>query len=275
MNAQAEMPPVKFNKVNPFLKNKYADLGAIIDTAQPVLAKHGLAVSQLCTTEGDEVGVETMLMHKSGEWIASSMSIPLGEERGKSTAQVAGSIVTYIRRYALAAILGMYADEDGDGNAEGAGGNGHNRKPKRKPQPKPKPDIVDQALDDAGPAELDEPRKFDFSHRPYDAETLKAALTKKVDKIGDYQASDKQRKFLGSLLSEYFQDDTKRYTTSRWLFGASSTKEIDDAMVKTALDWLNPTKDDGGAYVIDDNARKELGNAMTKALYASGQETLL
>ena len=150
MNAQAEMPPVKFNKVNPFLKNKYADLGAIIDTAQPVLAKHGLAVSQLCTTEGDEVGVETMLMHKSGEWIASSMSIPLGEERGKSTAQVAGSIVTYIRRYALAAILGMYADEDGDGNAEGAGGNGHNRKPKRKPQPKPKPDIVDQALDDAG-----------------------------------------------------------------------------------------------------------------------------
>lgn len=132
VSAQAEMPPVKFNKVNPFLKNKYADLGAIIETAQPVLAKHGLAVSQLCATTGDSVGVETMLVHKSGEWIASRMEIPLGEEKGKSTAQVAGSIVTYIRRYALASMLGMYADEDGDGN----GSEPEKAQAKRTPAPK-------------------------------------------------------------------------------------------------------------------------------------------
>jgi len=46
----------------------------------------------------------------------STASLQLGEERGKSLAQVAGSIVTYLRRYPLASILGMYADEDGDGN---------------------------------------------------------------------------------------------------------------------------------------------------------------
>lgn len=116
VKAQAEMPAVPFNKTNPFLKNRYADLGAIIETAQPILAKHGLAVSQLCSTDGDRVGVETVLIHTSGEWIGSTMDIPATEERGKSSAQVAGSLVTYVRRYALAAILGMYADEDQDGN---------------------------------------------------------------------------------------------------------------------------------------------------------------
>lgn len=150
--AQAEMPAVKFNATNPFLKNKYADLGAIIETAQPVLAKHGLAVSQLNTSSYElisaelasvivkppvednkntpaitlipqprfyveQVGVETILLHSSGEYISSTMSMIVEAEKGKSTAQVAGSIITYLRRYSLAAILGMYADQDGDGNA--------------------------------------------------------------------------------------------------------------------------------------------------------------
>ena len=115
--AQGEMPAVKFNSTNPFLKNKYADLGAIIAAAKPVLAKHGLAVSQLSTSDDDRIGVETVLMHQSGEFIASSLSMEIVDEKGKSSAQVAGSIITYLRRYALASILGMYADEDGDGNA--------------------------------------------------------------------------------------------------------------------------------------------------------------
>ena len=114
--AQAEMPAIKFDSKNPFLKNDYASLGAIIAGARPVIAKHGLSVSQLTFGEDGVAGVETVLMHTSGEWISSSISMPVGEEKGKSSAQVAGSIITYLRRYALASILGMYADEDGDGN---------------------------------------------------------------------------------------------------------------------------------------------------------------
>ena len=114
--AQGEMPVIKFNSVNPFLKNNYADLGAIIAGTRPVLAKFGLAVTQLTFGEDGVVGVETMLTHNSGEWISERVSMQVGEERGKSSAQVAGSIVTYLRRYALASILGVYADEDGDGN---------------------------------------------------------------------------------------------------------------------------------------------------------------
>jgi hypothetical protein len=114
--AQAEMPAIKFDSKNPFLKNDYASLGAIIAGARPVLAKHGLSVSQLAFGEDGVAGVETVLMHTSGEWISSSISMPVGEEKGKSSAQVAGSIVTYLRRYSLASILGIYSDEDGDGN---------------------------------------------------------------------------------------------------------------------------------------------------------------
>ena len=113
--AQAEMPAVEMNATNPFLKNKYADLGAIIKTARPVLAKHGLAFSQLAIGSGGDVGVKTILIHESGEFIEETITLPLADERGKSSAQAAGSIITYLRRYSLSAILGIYADEDTDG----------------------------------------------------------------------------------------------------------------------------------------------------------------
>jgi hypothetical protein len=114
----------------------------------------------------------------------------------------------------------------------------------------------------------------DFKTRPYSPETLKAALEVKAGKSSN-AATDKQRNLLGALLSEQFQDDTKRYEASEWLFGAASTKDIDGAMVKAALDWLNPQKDDGGAYVIDENARKELSSVLPVALIKQGQDALL
>lgn len=148
--AQAEMPAVKFNSTNPFLKNKYADLGALIETSKKVLATHGLSVSQLVESQDNKIGVTTILMHNSGEWLESTCWLELGDERGKSNAQVAGSIITYLRRYSIASILGMYADEDGDGN-----------KPPEKATPakagKPQPhapsvghDLVDVAIAEGG-----------------------------------------------------------------------------------------------------------------------------
>jgi hypothetical protein len=114
--AQAEMPVVKMNAQNPFLKNKYADLGAVIETSRPVLAKHGLSIVQSVIGDGLQIGVTTMLMHESGEWLQDTITLLLGEEKGKSSAQVAGSIISYLRRYSWASILGLYADEDTDGN---------------------------------------------------------------------------------------------------------------------------------------------------------------
>ena len=112
--AQAEMPIVPMNSINPFFKKKYANLGDVIDTVRPVLKKHGLAFSQLVVGEGGEVGVKTMLVHDSGEFIESTVSLPV---EGKSLSQEAGKTITYLRRYSLSAILGIYADEDNDGNS--------------------------------------------------------------------------------------------------------------------------------------------------------------
>jgi len=128
--AQGEFRAVKFDSTNPFLKNHFASLGALIDHTRPILAKYGLSVSQLTFGEGGVAGVETILLHASGEYLANSMSMQVGEEKGKSTAQVAGSIITYLRRYSYASLLGLYADEDGDGNAQ---------KPEAKPEPERAP----------------------------------------------------------------------------------------------------------------------------------------
>ena len=121
--AQGKMKPAKMNAVNPFLKNRYADLGAVMDACRDVLADNGLSFVQMAFTPpletfGRAVGVETMLMHKSGQWLSEQFVLPVGEERGKSIMQVAGSAISYARRYALAAMLGIVADEDTDGNGE-------------------------------------------------------------------------------------------------------------------------------------------------------------
>jgi hypothetical protein len=114
------MKPAGFNAVNPFLKNRYADLSSIMEACRDLLAANDLSIVQLpCNSPaeaGPGVGLTTMIMHKSGEWIQDTFFLPLSDEKGKSTAQVAGSIITYARRYALAAMLGIVSDEDTDGN---------------------------------------------------------------------------------------------------------------------------------------------------------------
>jgi hypothetical protein len=114
--AQGDLLPVPMNSTNPFLHNKYADLGSVVQTAKPVLAKNELAVSQIVFNDAEKVGVTTILMHSSGQWVSSTMTLPVGEEKGKSLAQVVGGLITYMRRYSLSAILGIHTEEDTDGN---------------------------------------------------------------------------------------------------------------------------------------------------------------
>lgn len=109
------MPSIPFDATNPFLKNRYASLGSVIEHSRPILAKYGLSIIQPPINDGDRIGVESTLLHTSGEFITTRFTLPLGDEKGKSLAQVAGSVVTYLRRYSWASILGLYADEDTDG----------------------------------------------------------------------------------------------------------------------------------------------------------------
>lgn len=113
VKAQSEFSTVPKDAENPFFKSKYADLAAVVKTAGPVLAKHGLAISQYLSR--DEEGNSTLityLMHESGQYIAHEMSLMLT----KPDPQSQGSATTYARRYSYMAALGLVADEDDDGN---------------------------------------------------------------------------------------------------------------------------------------------------------------
>jgi len=110
--AQGEMENVKKTSENPYFKSKYASLDAVWDTVRPILAKNGISVIQGPTrTEGSDVGVTTMLLHSSGQWIRSSLALPIGD---KQTAQSVGSAITYGRRYGLSAMVGVASEEDDD-----------------------------------------------------------------------------------------------------------------------------------------------------------------
>ena len=114
--AQGEMSAAKMDAVNPFLKNKYADLGSVIQAAKSPLAKNGLSYTQLPSLSEHDVTITTVLMHESGEWLETSITLPLSDGKGLSLAQSVGALITYLRRYSLSAVLGIYADEDTDGN---------------------------------------------------------------------------------------------------------------------------------------------------------------
>lgn len=117
---QAEVKPALKGSTNPYFKSKYADLQSCWDAAREALTKNGLSVIQggppylvLPANNGEVVTVCTRLLHSSGQWIESSLTM----KPAKADPQGIGSAVTYARRYALAAILGLVADEDDDGNA--------------------------------------------------------------------------------------------------------------------------------------------------------------
>lgn len=121
--AQGELENASKTSANPFFKSKYADLAEIINTSKDVLAANGLSVIQMPGGDASAgiVSVETMLCHSSGEWVSNIAIAPLNEKisNGKSAppdAQSVGSAITYLRRYSLAAFLGI-AQEDDDANS--------------------------------------------------------------------------------------------------------------------------------------------------------------
>lgn len=113
--AQAAMQPAIKDRANPAFKgSKYADLNAIWDACRAVLTTNGLSVVQMPLDGGEgRVALATMLLHASGQYIQSTVSAPLT----KNDAQGVGSALTYLRRYALAAMVGIVADDDDGGNA--------------------------------------------------------------------------------------------------------------------------------------------------------------
>ena len=112
---QGKLTHAKKDSSNPFFKSRYADLESVWDSCRNLLADNGLAIMQfpgLYSELDKSMSLTTIISHKSGEWISQEMSVPVT----KPDAQGAGSALTYMRRYALAAVVGVVQADD-DGNA--------------------------------------------------------------------------------------------------------------------------------------------------------------
>ena len=106
---QGMVESVSKDAVNPFFKSKYATLENIVATIKKPLSECGLSFAQLPTGEN---GLTTILIHESGEFLKSTVTM----HPSKNDPQGQGSAITYMRRYALSALLGLVTDEDDDGN---------------------------------------------------------------------------------------------------------------------------------------------------------------
>jgi hypothetical protein len=113
--ANLEIRNAELDRVNPHFKNRYATLGSILNAVRVPLAKHGIAPVQTVSMANGMVTVTTSLMHASGQSVEDIAMFPLPNN---ATVQQMGSCITYLRRYALAAIVGIVGDEDDDGEGD-------------------------------------------------------------------------------------------------------------------------------------------------------------
>ena len=111
--AQGQIRAAAKDSKNPFFNSLYSDLAAVWDTCREPLSKNGIAVIQRPNnTDGSTISLSTILAHESGEWMVGTLTM----KPVKSDPQGLGSCLTYARRYALAAMVGICSEEDDDGN---------------------------------------------------------------------------------------------------------------------------------------------------------------
>tara|TARA_R110000744_G_scaffold153277_1_gene267678 strand:+ start:151 stop:786 length:636 start_codon:yes stop_codon:yes gene_type:complete len=132
--AQNEMGGAVKDSKNPFFKSNYADLTSVIKAIKEPFYNNGLSYSQFPVTSegGSGIGVVTVLMHSSGEWLESEFYLPMA----KKDAQGGAQCVTYARRYALQSMAGIPSADD---DAEAAMMRG-------KPVEKPRDELCEEAV---------------------------------------------------------------------------------------------------------------------------------
>jgi hypothetical protein len=124
--AQAAFPQILRDKEvdSRSYKFKYAPLDAVLAAVREPLSQNGLAIAQIL--DGDDL--VTLLLHEGGGRLEGRAPLPY---KNGDTIQALGSAITYMRRYALQAILGIAAEEDDDGDRASKA------KPRGEPEPEP------------------------------------------------------------------------------------------------------------------------------------------
>ena len=114
VKAIAETKDVKADATNPFHKNSYATLGAHLEATKGIFSKHGLAIVQFPFGDAHNVGINTMVIHKDGGHVEHYVTLPVSDG---FKGQDAGSLFSYLRRYAIASVAGLATtDDDAEGD---------------------------------------------------------------------------------------------------------------------------------------------------------------
>ena len=251
--AQAELSPVPFDSNNPYYKSRYASLSAVIAEVRKVLPKHGLSMVQTPTSHMEfgvfYAGVETMLIHDSGQWIKGSVAVPVVATElievftrrfnkdgdayyaSPNILQEAGKIITYLRRYGIVSILMLSAEEDLDGNepvqpiqAEGKRGEAEKK-------------VSDKKNEEKLPDDKKQPS------RPYSPAELKMALKSASENPKLTPATEKERSIVAAVLSQFAADDDERHKIQKYLFDSDSIKNVSPKLIAAAMRWLDPQYD--------------------------------
>ena len=111
--AQSLIKPAIYDSNNPHFRSRYASLTSVMEACRDALSANQIAVIQDAEVNDKTVTVTTMLLHASGEFISSSLSMPFAQ----ATPQAIGSSLTYAKRYSLSSLVGITSDEDDDGEA--------------------------------------------------------------------------------------------------------------------------------------------------------------
>lgn len=108
---------VQATRVNPHFRSKYFGLGDLLAQVKPTLAAYGLVILQVPYTSEDRISVKTEILHgKSGQRFDFG---ELGIKAAGLNLQATGSALSYLKRYAIATIVGVASDDEteDDGNA--------------------------------------------------------------------------------------------------------------------------------------------------------------
>lgn len=130
---QADLPGISLDSENPHFRSKFASLSNITRVVFPKLAEQGLSFSVGSFIDNGILVIDAHLMHEGGE--SRSMQVPTTE----TNPQKLGSFISYMRRYALASLTGVVADEDDDGNAASTPSAAERKVQAAKATPQPKP----------------------------------------------------------------------------------------------------------------------------------------
>lgn len=199
--AQGSLKGAKKDAENPFYHSKYADLESVWEAARDALTKNGLSVSQTTDTADGKLILLTWLFHSSGQWLCSKTPVI----QAKQDAQGMGAAITYARRFAFAAIVGVVqTDDDGE---TAVGRTTTTAKPYK--MTKTKQELAEEQMAHTYPDDL--PKTFPPVEKKTSPQTELPGINTTNQGPGDYIIEWHELK--GHKLSDYTDEQLQKYLT--------------------------------------------------------------